>query len=90
MQKTEGVNWCLSMCLPFAVALRARGCYDLAVTLFKPPAAHFVRTKCAKALRGHPLKSPFYGVRELARSFSKRHTLEETSLRLPRSHAPAY
>ena len=30
-------------------------------TLFMPPAAHFVRTKCAKALRGHPLKSPCYG-----------------------------
>ena len=52
-------NWCLSGCLVFAVPLRGRVCWHHFDTLFVPPAAHFVRTKCAKALRGHPLKPHF-------------------------------
>ena len=54
-------NCCLPICLNFAVPLRGRVCCHLFDTLFMPPAAHFVRTKCSKALRGHPLKSPCYG-----------------------------
>ena len=53
------LNWCLSLGLISSVPLRGRVCCNRNDTLFVPPAEHFVRTKCSKALRGHPLKPHF-------------------------------
>ena len=76
-------NWCLSGCLVFAVPRCGRVCCHLADRLYMSPTAHFVRTKCAKALRGHPLKPHFTGAENRLKNFHNGTPSKKTSCVCP-------